>query len=46
MSREGHKRKVIETLQQELTRDYAKTEVNRISPLGLVEMTRARPERP
>ena len=42
MSREGHKRKVIETLQQELTRDYAKTEVNRISPLGLVEMTRAR----
>jgi ribonuclease G len=42
MSREGHKRKVIETLQQELTRDYAKTEVNRISSLGLVEMTRAR----
>lgn len=42
MSREGHKRKVIETLEQELARDYAKTEVNRISSLGLVEMTRAR----
>lgn len=42
MSREGHKRKVIETLEEELARDYAKTEVNRISPLGLVEMTRAR----
>lgn len=42
MNREGHKRKVIETLEQELSRDYAKTEVNRISPLGLVEMTRAR----
>lgn len=42
MSREGHKRKIIETLEQELARDYAKTEVNRISPLGLVEMTRAR----
>ncbi len=42
MGREGHKRKVIETLENELARDYAKTEVNRISPLGLVEMTRAR----
>lgn len=42
MTREGHKRKIIETLEQELARDYAKTEVNRISPLGLVEMTRAR----
>ena len=42
MSREAHKRKVLETLQNALKRDYAKTEVNRISSLGLVEMTRAR----
>lgn len=42
MGKEGHKRKIIETLENELARDYAKTEVNRISPLGLVEMTRAR----
>lgn len=42
MTREEHKRKVIDCLQRELARDPAKTEVNRISPLGLVEMTRAR----
>lgn len=42
MSREGHKRKVLDALRQALSRDSAKTEVNRISPLGLVEMTRAR----
>ncbi len=42
MSREDHKRKVLEAIQHELSRDPAKTEVNKISPLGLVEMTRAR----
>lgn len=42
MTREEHKRRVLEALQRELSRDPAKTEVNRISPLGLVEMTRAR----
>lgn len=42
MSKEVHKRKVLEALQNALTRDHAKTEVNRISSLGLVEMTRAR----
>jgi ribonuclease G len=42
MSKEIHKRKVLETLENALKRDHAKTEVNRISPLGLVEMTRAR----
>ncbi|MBF0385257.1 MAG: Rne/Rng family ribonuclease [Candidatus Omnitrophica bacterium] len=42
MVRDDHKRKVIEALQRELSRDHAKTEVNRISPLGIVEMTRAR----
>ncbi len=42
MSREPHKRKVLECLRNALARDHAKTEVNRISSLGLVEMTRAR----
>ena len=42
MSREGHKRKVLETLEAALSRDHAKSEVYKISPLGLVEMTRAR----
>jgi len=42
MMREPHKRRVIETLERELARDHAKTEVNKISSLGLVEMTRAR----
>jgi len=42
MIRAGHKRKVLEALEDGLSNDYAKTEVNRISPLGLVEMTRAR----
>ncbi|MFP4472337.1 MAG: Rne/Rng family ribonuclease [Candidatus Omnitrophota bacterium] len=42
MNRESNKRKVLELLKRELSKDYAKTEVNRISSLGLVEMTRAR----
>lgn len=42
MGREDHKRKVIDALTRALSRDPAKTEVNRISSLGLVEMTRAR----
>lgn len=42
MIREDHKRKVLDNLQKCLTRDHAKTEVYKISPLGLVEMTRAR----
>ncbi|MBI3314494.1 MAG: Rne/Rng family ribonuclease [Candidatus Omnitrophica bacterium] len=42
MNREDHKRRVVNTLREELAKDHAKTEVNRISPLGLVEMTRAR----
>ncbi len=43
MVKEDHKRKVLDALQKALVRDHAKTEVNnRISPLGLVEMTRAR----
>jgi ribonuclease G len=42
MSREDHKRKVLDVLRAELARDLAKTEVNKISSLGLVEMTRER----
>ena len=42
MSKEIHKRKVLEMLKVELAKDPAKCEVNRISQLGLVEMTRAR----
>ncbi len=42
MIKEEHKRKVIDLLQRELSKDPAKTEVNKISALGLVEMTRAR----
>ncbi len=42
MNKEVHKRRVLETLQEALTKDHAKTEVNKISSLGLVEMTRER----
>lgn len=42
MMREEHKRKVLDTLRNELSKDMAKTEVNKISNLGLVEMTRER----
>jgi len=43
MVKDDHKRKVLDALQKALAHDHAKTEVsNRISPLGLVEMTRAR----
>ncbi len=42
MSREDHKRKVVDLLRQELAKDLSKTEVNKISNLGLVEMTRER----
>jgi len=42
MVSEAHKRRLIDHLQRELSKDRAKTEVFRISQLGLVEMTRAR----
>ena len=42
MNREEHNRKVLNALRDGLAKDHAKTEVNRISQLGLVEMTRAR----
>ena len=42
MTRDEHKRKVVDFLRRSLLKDPAKTEVNNISALGLVEMTRAR----
>jgi len=42
MTREGHKRQVLQSLEKALEKDHAKTEVTKISQLGLLEMTRAR----
>jgi ribonuclease G len=42
MVKEDHKRKIVAAMQRELTKDHAKTEVYKTSPLGLVQMTRAR----
>ena len=42
MKKEDHKKKIFEALKQELAKDHAKTEVLKISSLGLIEMTRER----
>ena len=42
MMKEIHKRQVLSALKRALVKDNAKTEVTKISSLGLVEMTRAR----
>ena len=42
MDRHEDRRKVYQALQQEIKRDRAKTNILRISELGLVEMTRKR----
>lgn len=42
MNREGHRRQVLQTLEKALEKDHAKTELTKISQLGLLEMTRAR----
>lgn len=42
MVKEDHKRKVVDLLKKELSKDHAKTEVMKISQLGLLQMTRAR----
>ncbi|MBF0484674.1 MAG: Rne/Rng family ribonuclease [Candidatus Omnitrophica bacterium] len=42
MVKEDNKRRVLSALKDALAKDYAKTEVYRISPLGLIEMTRER----
>ncbi len=42
MTDEEHKRQVLRTLEKSLVGDHAKTSVQDMSPLGLVEMTRKR----
>ncbi len=42
MEREEHKRQVLKSLEKYLDKDHAKTQVCKVSPLGLVEMTRKR----
>ncbi len=42
MVKDSHRRQILDMLKKTLAKDYAKTEVSRFSPLGLVEMTRAR----
>ena len=42
MMQSDHKQQVIKTLEKALEKDYAKTYISEVSPLGLVEMTRKR----
>ncbi|MGO2230400.1 Rne/Rng family ribonuclease [Psychrobacter sp.] len=42
MLEQQHKDDVLESLQVQLTQDYAKTKITQVSELGLVEMTRKR----
>ena len=42
MTQSDHKQQVIKTLEKALEKDYAKTYISEVSPLGLVEMTRKR----
>ena len=42
MSEEEHRRQVLQALAGRLARDYAKSQIMDVSPLGLVEMTRKR----
>lgn len=42
MIEEKHRQDVLASLQEELSKDYAKTSITQVSDLGLVEMTRKR----
>jgi ribonuclease G len=42
MAEEEHRRQVLQALTGRLARDYAKSQIMDVSPLGLVEMTRKR----
>ena len=42
MLEQEHKDDVLQSLQQQLSQDYAKTKITQVSELGLVEMTRKR----
>ncbi|MEZ5448643.1 MAG: ribonuclease E/G [Thiolinea sp.] len=46
MNQTDHKQQVMKTLEQALEKDYAKTYICDVSPLGLVEMTRKRTREP
>ncbi len=42
MDQEGHRNQVLEALESELAGDHARNQITRVSPLGLIEMTRKR----
>lgn len=42
MEQEEHKQNVLQALENALAKDFAKTYISNVSPLGLVEMTRKR----
>ncbi len=42
MEEEGHRLRVMQTLEQSMARDHARHQITPVSPLGLVEMTRKR----
>lgn len=42
MQEQEHRDDVLASLQEQLTRDYAKTNISQVSALGLIEMTRKR----
>lgn len=42
MQEQEHRDDVLASLQEQLTRDYAKTNISQVSDLGLIEMTRKR----
>lgn len=42
MQEQEHRDDVLASLQEQLTRDYAKTNISQVSNLGLIEMTRKR----
>jgi ribonuclease G len=42
MEEEEHRRRVMQVLEQSMSRDHARHQVTPVSPLGLVEMTRKR----
>ncbi|MBT8101561.1 MAG: ribonuclease G [Gammaproteobacteria bacterium] len=42
MEEYGHREKVLQVLEQSLSRDHARHQITPVSPLGLVEMTRKR----
>ena len=46
MQEQQHRDDVLANLQEQLKRDYAKTNISEVSALGLIEMTRKRTREP